>query len=561
MLNLKDFETVAFQSQVDDNSWLENAEDAVDFVKRNTTSQSVLLYAISTQAYIFAFLIPKSSLPSIDMESLQHSHLSPDSTWGIVPTEDSDGHETMHVCPPLDSFSCKEVEGGEQLIFTRRFDGVEKTYNIEISQRLVHALGLYWVGEQQSYCRLNDDGDIEPVISLYHLNEGSMEKKARLVAINARALHRYMAAADMALVVKFDCTRVGPSFRGWHGAGQVKRPTVDLIYHTDAQAGASYVNGALLIRPALSKDDLLVEENQELFDLDKKYETFKALDWKNGRQAEISCAPDALSSYFDKNSPLPFEITPAFFKPAVLQKYKADSEKYKLDAHSISARAGWYLKTYDVNEQGQVHTYLRYLAQMPYSEQCYWKSFNEWPKGTISQRAYACDILGKFTTIQDPLSELKTLIQTLNETKPDWWSPRDEDAARKVHYPLTTSIDEWSEALLQLDQFVVEGLSQAALRKRLASKGRDFDKEWKSIKLLQVLLMADGLGDSDSKTILEPLKTLHDLRSKVKGHATSEKEALVIDMRQRYGSLTKHFKVLASDCYSTLKYIEEQLSS
>jgi hypothetical protein len=42
------------------------------------------------------------------------------------------------------------------------------------------------------------------------------------------------------------------------------------------------------------------------------------------------------------------------------------------------------LQTYDFNEAGQVHTYIRYLGYLPISEQRYWKAFNEPPKGTIS---------------------------------------------------------------------------------------------------------------------------------------------------------------------------------
>ena len=56
-----------------------------------------------------------------------------------------------------------------------------------------------------------------------------------------------------------------------------------------------------------------------------------AHDRKHDRIAEISCAPSALANYFTE-SDLPFEITPAFFHPEVLLKYKMDREKYWLTA-------------------------------------------------------------------------------------------------------------------------------------------------------------------------------------------------------------------------------------
>ena len=86
----------------------------------------------------------------------------------------------------------------------------------------------------------------------------------------------------------------------------------------------------------------------------KQYESFIAYDLKNGVVEEISCAPGATANYFTK-SDLPFEITPAFFRPEVLQRYKSDPTKYTLEERSISCRGTWSLQTYDINEAGQVH--------------------------------------------------------------------------------------------------------------------------------------------------------------------------------------------------------------
>ena len=89
----------------------------------------------------------------------------------------------------------------------------------------------------------------------------------------------------------------------------------------------------------------------------RQYAAFTAVDWKNNVICEISCAPGATSNYFTR-SDLPFEMSPVFFRPEVLLKYKADSDKYRLAGRSISCRGGWSLQTYDINDAGQVHTYL-----------------------------------------------------------------------------------------------------------------------------------------------------------------------------------------------------------
>jgi hypothetical protein len=44
--------------------------------------------------------------------------------------------------------------------------------------------------------------------------------------------------------------------------------------------------------------------------------------------------------------------------------------------------------TFDINDEGQVHTYLRYLRDLPYKGQLYWKAFNE-AASSIKRRSTA----------------------------------------------------------------------------------------------------------------------------------------------------------------------------
>src|SRR5205823_5609716 len=159
-------------------------------------------------------------------------------------------------------------------------------------------------------------------------------------------------------------------------------------------------------RTKLTVEEMVEEWKSSDDQSKKKYETFKILDWKNKTMVECSASPDSISNYFTK-SDKPFETSPAFFRADVLHKYKADPEKYTVEQRSITCRNSWYLKTYDINEEGQVHTYICYLADLPYSEQQYWKLFNEWPKGPISARAYQTDFEGDFSTEPDPLAALE----------------------------------------------------------------------------------------------------------------------------------------------------------
>ncbi|WP_234180391.1 hypothetical protein [Sphingopyxis sp. NFH-91] len=545
-----------------DNHWLRDAKSGAQYLKRNSASDEVILFANPGQMIAFTVLAPQSRLTPPDGDALQNARFDPTGHWALEHVSGGGEPDRMYLSSPVDSYGCSALDGAEQLVFRRDFTGVDKgAMRTELSQQLVQALDLYWLDEEAAYCKLDEHGDIQPIIRLRDLSEALGQNSATLVTIDAEQLHRYMAVTDTALVTKFDFTRYpSGSFFGWHDPERSETNDNDLFYHAGVQNNASFANGAMILRPVLTKEMLIAQANRQWNDEGKEYATFKAQDWKNNQLAEISCAPWALASYFDKDSDLPFQVTPAFFRPEVLQKYKADPEKYRLEHRSISARGGWYLKSYDVNEAGQVHAYLYDLAKLPYSEQLYWQSFNEWPKAPISERAYQTDFEGSFSSIPDPLVDLKHEVAKLDEIKPDYWDARGRDLADTVHYPISASTEEWANSLLALDQLVVEGFVVKALRQRLKSAGREFEKAWQSLKLLQEVLLAGGLDEDEAKEILEPLRLLHHLRSKTKGHAANtEKQALIKQAKKDHGSLPAHFRWLASSVQVSFDRIIELL--
>jgi hypothetical protein len=540
---------------------LEGAVDGVDYVVENSRSNDIILYANPGQAWIYSTLAKLENVTPPDFDDLYRCHVAPDAQWRIEHSWGGGHDDEIYLCAPLDGPGCNSLKGGQQLVFRRHFAGVDKdATRTEISQQLVQALELYWLDEESAYCRLDEDGDVEPIIRVIDLSRRTGEQSDTIVTIDAHQLHRYMTVTDTALVMKFDFTRYkSGAFNGWNNPTRGHHAEGDLFHHSGAQTDCSFVHGSLILRPILTKTMMIERSHREWRDEDKEYATFKAQDWKNKRLAEISCSPKALASYFEKDSPLPFQTTPAFFKPEVLQKYKADPEKYTLEHRSIQSRAGWYLKSYDINEVGQVHAYLCDLAMLPYKEQLYWQSFNEWPDGPISRRAFETDFLGKFSDIEDPLLELKYDVEKLDRARPDWWLPRGKSLAASVHYPITASPEEWANALLALDQLIVEGFASKPLRARLQSKNHPFQKDWGPLRLLQECLSLAGLDADECTDVVEPLKKLHYLRSKVKGHAAGERDKLIKAARTEHGSLAKHFRDLATSLWRSFDRITELL--
>lgn len=430
---------------------------------------------------------------------------------------------------------------------------------MELSQKLVHALDLHFIPERSAYCRLDEDGDVVEVIKVIDKSGDDSTEAVTVVPILAKDFAEYMQLAGMGMVIFFDFTRVRlGSFQGWSSDHErFEHRARDLFYHGGVMPGhGSYVNGRMIVRPGVTLEEIVRAHKNARDPANRNYATFKAIDLKTGDRVEVSCDPEGLSNYFQPESLLPLEMSPVFFRAEVLHRYKADPQKYDLTDRSIDCRGAWSLQTYDVNDVGQVHTYLRYLAYLPYKEQLYWQSFNEWPKGPLSERAITTDFRGEFYTEYDSLHSLKRKIQRLDEKQPSWWQPRGRELAQAVHYPVTASATEWANEILALDQLLNEGFRVRELRNLLKALGRPFQSEWKSLKLLEECLVGSGVDEEDAKTTVNALRKLHDLRSVLKGHSAKaksreeEKQAIA-----RFGSFRAHFMNISAECDSSVKLI------
>ena len=196
------------------------------------------------------------------------------------------------------------------------------------------------------------------------------------MSVLADDLWEYARLAGCGIVFFFDFTRYNPGFPGWSNLSRSECTDEDLFYECAIDNGVgSFCRGRFIARPQISKREV-VRRRKEVLKPKRQYATFKAIDLRTGDRIEASSDPAKMASYFDKSSTLPLEMSPVFFKPEVLYRYKANPAKYVLTDHNSSCRGAWHLETYDINSLGQVHTYLRYLGYLPHQEQLYWASMN-----------------------------------------------------------------------------------------------------------------------------------------------------------------------------------------
>lgn len=560
-LNLARFDALMRPPAPDDAAWFGKAEESVTFLKEIATGDEIPIHVSGPMVLINTVLAPVGQVTPPDHADLLRSYVQNDDTWCIQKSYGGGEAHRVYLEPPLASPGCKSLVGGEMLLYKRSFYGTNLPTEIEISQKLVHCLEIHYVPERSAYCRLDPRGDFEEVIRIVKKQRDDEDQPVTIVTILAKDLATYMALSGMALVYRFDFTRFLPfKFGGWSDDGREEKTAPDLFYNLGFGHMASFANGCMIVRPAITPDDLVQEWKDELDPTKRDYATFKIFDRKNQRNVETSCGPGYLSNYFQK-SDLPWELSPAFFRPEVLHKYKADPDKYSIDDRTISCRNAWYLKGYDINDAGQVHAYIGDLANLPIDEQRYWQSFNEWPKGSISKRAFESDILGQFTSDYEPLNALKRKIVLLNKLKPAWWSVRSESVMAAALYPASDSTQEWGNEILALDQMVVEGFLAKALKGVVQATGRTPESSWQSLRLLQEYAVGLGNTAEDAADIVRPLQELHALRTTLRGHSsTTGRKVAEQAARRSFGTLRGHYTDLATRCDAAMTRILTMLN-
>lgn len=546
----------------DYSKWLEQKE-FLQFLL-NTGSGDIPLYCSFKASYIYSVVIPLKSLTTGYVDDLMKWQSSPSDSWGYGYGFGKRGEPKFFISQPFDSNSSKILEKAQPVTYLRYFEGKgDKKGYVEVSQFVTHLHDLHFMDERKAYCRLNKDGDIEEVIKILYPPEGGYVTTIKQDVLD---FHLFL---NKSVLVRFFDRVIYDKEAGLDQKDQQKSDFSDgtneiyarrgILYNQTGLATSSWIRGFQVIRNKQPRKTMLARLTGK--DLEpKEYETFVAFDFKHKRIAQLSCDPRELGNYFVE-SDKPFQTSPAFFRSDVLLKYKQDPEKYTLDQRYITCRNSWHLQTYDINEAGQVFTYLCYLGGLPHNEQLHWKQYNENPKAGISERALKTDFKGEWDLSYEPLSELKSSLEELSENNSELWSCRDSSLYAQLNYVVSDSVKEWSDEIQTLDKLVIEGLNYSYL-KRLGQSLKCYDKKLGSIKLLNEILKTEGINTQEIEQIISPLEGIHLLRTKFSAHVsdTTEREQIRRKIISQYGTLKNHFRNLVKQTDRGIKLLSELLS-
>ena len=539
------------------NAWIETGTH-LDFLGRNACADEIVVYASGEYSFVHGLVVKNSMLDPVKKDDLLGWNVNPFSSIASYTT--GGRRDDVWIERGLSGTGTEALEGAMQLVFGREFEGATgpgRSY-FELHQEYSHLAGIHWRPERSAYSKYNSNGDLESVVAITNRSDNSDE--VSLVTFRWDTLEQYLVASNSSLVRVFDFTLLNRSdFHGWPGGPELNgERSAEFFYRQKTIPGkAAYTRGIQIIRPRQSGKEVFESIVSGWFGgKEEKYAEFIIHDWRHERLGQVSTNLEDTTNYFEaQHNDRPFELSPAFFKPEVLLKYKGDRDKYTVGERDVSCRAAWHLEAIDVNEAGQVHAYICYLRRLPYSEQQHWASFNEKPKTGISKRAVKNDFEGQFVDFSQPLRKLLNILQRWRDMPVDFWALRDERQPDRLSTPLTDSRDEWSEAFLDFAKLVVEGFNVKPIRAHLDRKELPYSSEDRTIALLEKLPMKNAAGESVAR--LEGLRTVQNLRSKTKGHSSGrEAEQLAHEALSEHDSFTNHFNYVCDRVVEELELID-----
>ena len=544
-------------------NWL-TAEEHLTLLRNNAEEEELIVYACGPNTFIHAVAVDKDILPLLEHSELLSWNGSPFTSCASYAW--NGGGSEVWVEQNEGPWFPRIFKGARLLVFGREFEGLEgkERFSYEILQEYSHLARIIWREEHNAYCRFDEHGDLENVVSVTFSKNSS---DITLISFQRKPLEQYLAASNSVLIRIFDFTllRRGKEydFEGWSdGPETLCAESKELLYRQKVDVGkASYTTGIQVLRSKQPKREIFSQIIDPRNEASEQID-FITLDWHTECSTRETAFPSDAGKFFvaSGNFP-PRDLSPAFFRPEVLSKYKADREKFTIDERyrSISCRGIWMLRSFDRNEAGQIYAYVCDLWKLPIKEQEYWKSFNEKPKAGISKRSFLNDFKGEPVDYHEPLVEILTFAEKWNKTNIAWWVLGDMSLLKGVNTPLTESRDEWGNAFLGLSNLIVESFRIQELRKKLTELNLEFEANEKSLKLLERIVI--GLKIVDQGARLNGLRTVHNIRSKLVAHSSStEATKLFRDAIKKHGSLHAHFEYVCRQIIVELEEIETAFS-
>ena len=538
----------------DDSEYMDwiHATRHLGLLQYNEMDDELIIYALCNHIFIHGVVVEESSLKNLNYNSLLHWSGNPYEPCAAYGWSRKVGYGIQR---DNLTWEHESLNNAQQLIFGREHLGSKDGHYYEILQEYAHLADIHWRSERDAYCRFDELGDWEHVVSITREDSSDLD----LVTFKRQQLDQFLKASNSILVRTFEF-RLHPLDGSvkWTADIETVNEDATLFYQRRIEASkAGYYRGVQIIYPSPSIRLPSQAISGQTTHKESEYVEFTAWDLRYKRIADISTSPSATTNRIVPENDLPYGTSPAFFRAEVLSKYKNDPDKYTIDegCRLISCRGGWSLQSYGMNDAGQVYAYICDLQKLPYKEQLYWKSFNDEPKAGISQRSIETDFHARFFTNTTPLEDLLAIMRRWSETNVCWWHLREKGLEMDIHPP--NNRQEWALSFLSIAKLVIEGLRSDFFYGILVKAGKANKKDkGLSIRLATLVLTHRGVLGSGTK--LEGLEEIQLIRSKCIAHPRgSDAHMLENEAIEKFGSYSAHFNSVCRKVIVDLERMEQ----
>jgi hypothetical protein len=353
------------------------------------------------------------------------------------------------------------AEGVVPVVFHRTFGG-----SLPDVTELAEDFRLFW----NLYRERRDEGDRwvatddagDPVVVA--------EQSPGRLRVRRSFLRRYQAARQLHLSVQFNVDLAGGEelrATAETGAAQAAEGMTCIAYGGTQRIGEDGKYGARCLGKHLIPPPPIEQCGVRPYQPARSYRSFIIGTDDVGNRIEFTCDSDALANYFGANPAAPHFLTPVFFKRAVLEKYHAEPDRYRIADGYLYADPGWSLPVDNALDE-HVAVFLGDLSRLPDREQAYWKSFNVVPANAMSDVAVRRSFLGQFADADRIEFLFSRAYRSVNEA---WlrrfgWpllkelQPGDKHVAHSLRIPANSGYAAFDTQVTGLARLVVDCLNE-----------------------------------------------------------------------------------------------------
>ena len=407
------------------------------------------------------------------------------------------------------------LEGGFEYIVASTYFHSLETSQLHLNMEFVLLFNLFR-SEDGDYYAVDECGEKSPVVKF----------EEDRVLVKTKYLLSYMAAKQL-LYVQFVDSRLGSAEHYPHDSERIyykvyRGDSYNYFLCLASNKARDYLFSMIYSRSVV--DPPSVEEcGIWPYEKEEEYPEFIVDELPNGEYRRFTCEESRLANYFGGNPDAPHYLTPVYFKPGVLDKYRKGSP-YTVTEYRLSCGSQWGVEIDNANPS-RVMVYLGDLGRdLPESERRHFLSYEMSPADQrISADVVARDFFNMWVGPEGPVSKLLLARRYLDESWVQAFGTKlyrgyhedDENIEQRIRVPQAGDEEGFETVIISLSRMLVDYIDESQFKGSEKSGGLN--------KLQEFLETREIACD------LKPLRVLQELRSTGVAHAKGKRYERVRD--------------------------------